>query len=281
MAPPAPSEPPPHKWGGLILSAWRSAARNGRCGRDVSRSMKRLGLVAAGACLACACTANGPLVASSSPTPTVSAGPSALVSPVASPSASPTPVAPWVQCVTTPSGGPIALIGRAIYEVSDPVKPTLLCRFVNTGGHLYTANTFTYLQGAPGGAEVVLHSMFSTNDIVVNSIPLPMLNPTWGGLGAWTPDGSAAATTIQTMDAAGNSSIQVWLYTQRNSTALYSFPQPLTDCICRFGLPRPMLAFSADGQYLVSGWPIGKGATPTVVWRVTDRVRVATLDANA
>lgn len=188
---------------------------------------------------------------------------------------------PFVQCVTTPSGGPIALIGRAIYEVSDPVRPTLLCRFVNTGAHLYTANTFTFLQGAPGGAEVVLHSMKTTNDIVVNSIPLPMFNPTWGGLGAWTPDGSAAATTIQTMDAAGNASIQVWLFTQRNSTALYSFPQPLTDCICRFGLPRPMLAFSADGQYLVSGWPIRKGATPAVVWRVADRLRVATLDINA
>jgi len=186
-----------------------------------------------------------------------------------------------VQCVTTPSGGPIVLIGRAIYDVTDPVRPMLLCRFVSAPVHLYPAYTLSFLRDAPGGAEVMHHSMTDGSDTVASSIPLPMLNPAWGGAGAWTPDGSAGATTIQTMDAAGNAAIQVWLYSQRKSTALYSFPQPLTDCVCRFGLPRPILAFSADGQYLVSGWPIGKGATPAVVWRVSDRVRVATLDINA
>jgi hypothetical protein len=174
----------------------------------------------------------------------------------------------------------MVLIGRAIYDVTDPVRPQLLCRFFTAPAHLYKADILSFLRDAPGGAEVLHHNMGNGSDTVVGSIPLPMLNPSWGGAGAWTPDGSAAATTIQTTDAAGNSSIQVWLFTQRNSTVLYSFPQPLTDCICRFGLPRPILAFSADGQYLVSGWPIGKGATPAVVWRVADRVRVATLDIS-
>jgi hypothetical protein len=125
--------------------------------------------------------------------------------------------------VTTPSGGPVLRIGRAIYDVTDPVRPELLCRFVHTTPHLYSADTLTFLRDAPGGAEVMRHSMSNGEDIVISSIPLPMLNPAWGGIGAWTLDGSAGATTIQTMDAAGNVSIQVWLYAQRRSTGLYSF----------------------------------------------------------
>jgi hypothetical protein len=249
--------------------------------------MKLVGLVGAVACLATACTANGPLVASNSPTPAVSASPSALASPAASPSTSPTASpnpgptlsVPFVQCVTTSSGGPVVLIGRAIYDVTNPVRPTLICRFRNTEAHLYAADTFTYLREAPNGIEVVVHPMGSGNESVIAAIPLA--SPSWGGYIAWTPDGSAAATTTQSTDSAGYQWIHVWLYSQRNATELYRFLQPLTDCICRFGLPRPMLAFSADGQYLVSGWPIGKGATPAVVWRVTDRARVASLDQNA
>lgn len=170
------------------------------------------------------------------------------------------------------------LIGRAIYDVTDPVRPQLLCRFVTAPVHLYKADILSFLWDAPGGAEVMHHNMGNGSDTVVSSIPLPMLSAAWGGAGAWTPDGSEAATATQSTDSNGNAWIHIWLYSQRNSTELYQFLQPLTDCICRFGLPRPILAFSADGQYLSSGWPIGKGATPIGVWRVADRVRVATLD---
>jgi len=181
--------------------------------------------------------------------------------------------------VTTSSGGPIAMIGRAIYDVSDPVRPQLICRFENTAAHLNSADSFTYLRAAPNNeTAVVLHPMARGSESVIGSIPLA--SPSWGGYVAWTPDGKEAATTTLSSDSDGFQRIHVWLYSQRSSTQLYSFVQPLTDCICRFGLPRPMLDFSADGQYLVSGWPIGKGATPGVVWRVANPARVATLDGT-
>lgn len=181
--------------------------------------------------------------------------------------------------MTTSSGGPIVLIGRAIYDVSDPVRPQLVCRWMNTDAHLDSADSFSYLRAAPNGeTAVVLHPMALGGESVIGSIPLAA--PSWGGYVGWTPDGKEAATAVQTNDSDGFQRIHIWLYTQGSSTELYSFLQPLTDCICRFGLPRPLLDFSADGQYLVSGWPIGKGAAPAAVWRVANPARVATLDVS-
>src|SRR5205807_1810646 len=57
-----------------------------------------------------------------------------------------------------------------------------------------------------------------------------------------------------------------------------TIPPAIGGCPCRFGLPPPTLAFSADGQYLVAGWPVGKGATPLRVYRVADATLVQTLE---
>lgn len=173
----------------------------------------------------------------------------------------------------------MVLIEQALYDVTDPVHPRLLCTVRNTSAELFTADTFEYIRrSGPDGTEVVLHSIGSGNERVVAGWPLKLWNLSMGGFGVWTPDGNNAATFVSGTDAAGNATVQVWLFAQPNKTELYEFPQPLTDCICRFGIQPPTLAFSADGQYLVAGWPVGKGAQPLRVYRVADATLVATLD---
>ena len=241
----------------------------------VGLSSARLCLIAAILLAATACAAS-PLAAVS---PSAKGGPASEPRQVTpSPGAkggSPSPVAgvvdPSVSCVARPSGAPMVLVGQAIYEVADPTHPKLLCQAKNTAIHLFTADTFEYIRrSGDTGTEVVLHSMSSGNESVVAGWPIKLWNTDFGNLGAWTPDGNYAATFVHSTDANNNPTIQVWLFAQPNTRLLWEFPQPLTDCICRFGLPSPTLAFSADGQYLVAGWPIGKGAAPLRVFSVND-----------
>ncbi len=174
----------------------------------------------------------------------------------------------------------MALVGGALYDVSDPVHPLLLCQFANTSVHLVTGDTFAYLRPADGSTQVILHSMGSGNETVIGAFPLSMYSPS-GGYMSWTADATLAANLTQDTDQSGNAILHVWLSSGRGATELYVYPLPLTDCICRFGLPAPTLAFSADGQYLVSGWPVGKGAMPLRVYRVADEALVKTFDVNA
>ena len=173
----------------------------------------------------------------------------------------------------------MALIGHAIYEVGDPVHPRLLCTIKSTVAHLFTGDTFEYLLPSGGGTQAVLHSIGSGNDSVIATFPAPFA--VLEGTFAWTLNGGAAAAVVQATDSSGNPQLQVWLYSNASAHMLYAFQSPATDCICRFGLPGFTLAFSADGQYLVSGWPIGKGAVGLDIFRVSDRLLQATVDVSA
>ncbi|HEV2217005.1 MAG TPA: hypothetical protein VGV88_05460 [Candidatus Dormibacteraeota bacterium] len=177
----------------------------------------------------------------------------------------------------------MVLLGHALYEVGDPVHPRLLCQTMYTVAHLFTSDTFEYLRPYGAGTQVVLHSIGSGNESVILTLPAPMalLSGPFSNAGAWTLDGGAAATAVQATDTSGNPQIQVWLYSEASVHMLYAFPMPLTDCVCRFGLPMPTLAFSPDNQYLVSGWPIGKGAVGLLIIRVSDRQVVATVNLSA
>ena len=173
----------------------------------------------------------------------------------------------------------MVLIGSALYEVTDPIHPTLLCQVTNTVTHPYTGDTFAYIRrSGDTGTEVVLHSIGSGNESVVAGWPIKLLNTPFGNVNAWTPDGNEAATAKAATDGAGNPTIEIWLFAQPSTTLLHVFPQPQTDCVCRFGLSPPVLSFSPDGQYLVSGWPIGKGGVSTYVFRVADHRLVQVLD---
>jgi hypothetical protein len=207
-------------------------------------------------------------------------------SPVGAKGGSPSPIPgvadPSATCLRPLPGTAMVLVGQAMYDVTDPVHPRLVCLVRNTSPQLFTADTFEYIRrSGADGTEVVLHSIVSGNERVVAGWPLKLMNLPMGGYGVWTPDGNNAATFVAGTDANGNQTIQVWLFAQPNKIMLYDFPQPLTDCICRFGLTPPTLAFSADGQYLVSGWPIGKGAMPIRIYRVAEASLVETLDVNA
>jgi hypothetical protein len=210
-------------------------------------------------------------VSSPSPIPTGAKG--------GSPPPIPGVPSPVVRCVARQAGGPMVLIGQALYDVTDAVHPRLLCQISDTVTHLFTQDTFAYLRRiTPEATEVVLHSIGSGNERVIAGWPLKLLDGPFGHLGAWTMEGNAAASAVQATSSTGNQTIQIWLISEAGTNMLYAFDQPLTDCICRFGLPSPTLAFSADGQYLVSGWPIGKGASPLRVYRRVDGTLVQTFE---
>src|SRR5437868_1831928 len=244
----------------------------------------RLCQFAAALLIASAC-AGSPVAVSPSPSGKGDASPNAAdsPSPVGAKGGSPPPIpgvaAPNARCVAKPAGGPMALIGQAVYDVADPVHPRLLCQVSNTVTHLYTGDTFQYIRrSGDTGTEVVLHSIGSGNESVVAGWPIKLLETPFGKVGAWTTEGNAAATAVQATDPAGNQMIQILLFSQPSTNMLYEFFEPLTDCICRFGLATPVLAFSPDGQYLVAGWPIGKGASGLRVFKVADGTSLATFD---
>jgi hypothetical protein len=177
----------------------------------------------------------------------------------------------------------MVLIGKApspqiLYEVSDPLRPRLLCRITGTTAHLFTGDTITYLRSAGSGTEVVLRSLGSGNESVVTSIPKDHLEGTYYGPTAWTPDGGIAAATL-TPDRTHTDNSDVWLFAQRFAGVIWSYPYPVRGCICRFGLPGATLAISPDGQYLVAGGP-GKGLEAFVVFRLSDRMQVKAFDAG-
>ena len=194
---------------------------------------------------------------------------------------SPSPISgvvdPSVNCVAKPSGAPMVMVGEAIYEVADPTHPRLLCQVKNTTVHLFTADTFEYIRrSGDSGTEVVLHSMSSGNESVVAGWPIRVWNA-FGNAGTWTPDGNSAATFVQSTGA-NALTLQVWLFAQSKTTMIWEFPIGVAQDICPFGLTPATLAFSADGQYLVAGWPVGQGALPLRVFRVADGALVQGFD---
>jgi Tol biopolymer transport system component len=165
-----------------------------------------------------------------------------------------------------------------IYDVSDPLHPYLLCSLQNTVAHLFTGDTFAYLR--PAGAsqtQVVLRSIGSGNESVVTA--LPFQSPSiW-----WTPQGGLAAYTVFSSQPDANhpaGTTQVWVFSQGKSQLLFAYGNGIGDCICRYGLPPPVLAISPDGQYLVAGRLAGKGSDPMAVYRISDHARVLTADQN-
>ena len=215
-----------------------------------------------------------PAVAQASPSPSPTESP-------ATPSPSPAPLK--VACEGGGSGGSMVMIQgsftqqQLLYDVSDPAHPRLLCSFANTSARIFTGDTVEWLKPTSANeTDVVLHSLGSGNDSVAGTFPFPVTS------GAWLPDLSVMAYTIPV--AADDNFIgggtQVWLYSQHQTALLYTYRNGIGDCICRFGLPPPVLAISPDGRYVVAGWIVGKGAEPLAIYRVSDRTRVNSLDPS-
>jgi hypothetical protein len=176
----------------------------------------------------------------------------------------------------------MVLLGGLLYDVTDPLHPRRLCKVANTTAHIWTGDTLTYLKtDSASSTSVILHSIGSGNESVAAKIPYPNLEA-GGAFGStwWAADGSMAATTIQPAQPAAGDRSRVWIYTPGFTGELYSYPYPVTDCVCRFGLPQPVLSISPDHQYLVAGWPVGKGAEGFSVFRLSDRALLKTFDVG-
>jgi hypothetical protein len=176
----------------------------------------------------------------------------------------------------------MVMLSGVLFDVTDPVHPRRLCVASNTAAHIWTGDTITYLKtDSQSSTAVVLHSIGSGKDSVAAHIPYPGLEApgpfasTW-----WAADGTIAATTIQPAQPAAGDRSRVWVYAPGFTGELYSYTYPLAGCPCRFGVPKPVLAISPDHQYLVAGWPFGKGADGLAVYRLSDRMLVRTFDTT-
>jgi len=165
---------------------------------------------------------------------------------------------------------------QLLYDVTDPVRPRLLCKISNTSTHLFTQDTFEYLKPVSATeTDVMLHSLGSGNESHAGKFPFNVTS------GSWLADQTVMAYTMpQAPDNSNfpNGGTQVWLYAQRSTALLFTYRIGIGDCICRFGLPPQVLAVSPDGQYVVAGWIAGKGSEPLAVYRVSDRSKVTSFD---
>jgi hypothetical protein len=176
----------------------------------------------------------------------------------------------------------MVLLAGVLFDVTDPVHPRRLCSVSNSSAHIWTGDTITFLRNdSPTSTAVVLHSIGSGNESVAGHIPFAGLaSPAPFASTWWAADATMAATTVPPAQLSAGEPTRVWVYSSGYTGDVYSYPYPLGGCVCRFGIPPPTLAISPDRQFLVAGWPFGKGAQGLAVYRLSDRSLVKTFDTT-
>ena len=223
---------------------------------------------------------------SASTTPEATASATASATPTASATVAVTPPTVNVRCKTgLPTAsllliGPYPAAGSFLYEVTDPIHPKLICHITGTYVHVVNDDSIAYLKPvSPGETDVVVRSLQTGSETTAESLTFGLPNEVWESV-SWRADGSLVAYTVQPTEGNIGSVVKVWLYANHANMQLTTYPLPIADCICRFGLPNPTSDLSPDGQYLVVGWPIGKGGNPLAAFRVADRSLVTTFDRS-
>lgn len=251
-------------------------------------SMGRLPCIAAILVCVSACgigASQSSLLHSHAPTPSATAAArpaSNAPPPQSSPSPSPTLRAATLTCRSGDGGTNQVLIGglygeTLIYDVSDPVRPQRLCRVEGTSAHLTNGTGTLYLdQQSAERTNIVFHRFSDGREVQTGVVPAGT------NKAAWLPNGVLAAYSVDVPQPAGVSgrTVQVYQYAQGASSPIFTYRVGAIGCMCRFGLPQPVLAVSPDGRYLVAGWSAGKGSDPLAIYRLTDAERVATLEPS-
>src|SRR5260370_18667163 len=69
---------------------------------------------------------------------------------------------------------------QLLYDVTDPVRPRLLCKISNTSTHLFTLDTFEYLKPVSATeTDVMLHSLGSGNESHAGKFPFNFTSGSW------------------------------------------------------------------------------------------------------
>ena len=151
--------------------------------------------------------------------------------------------------------------GHLIYDVTDPLRPKIVCRIQNTSPHIVSGTAFVYLVPRPNGTtDMVLHELGSNHESVAGTFHADLtgsyLDSPWASV-SWTPIPFVLGfSTNDGTDSNGFGVIDVWIADANNATKVYSYSVPGVDSFGRPGLPPPTLAVSSDGGYIAAGWAI-------------------------
>ena len=238
---------------------------------------------------ACGIGASSGSLAARSQSPSPSPAPASPVQtsqqPAASPSPTPAPSPlPEVTCSHASGAKNIVLLGSQytpyspslIYEVTDPLHPRLLCRVLRTSAHLSGPNVVEYLDPQSATQTNIVLRFADGSEGPGGRLPV------WTTSAAWLSNQGLVAYIVGVGPSATypGGAVQVWVYEAGTSSLVLTYPFGIGDCVCRFGLPPPVLAVSPDGQYLVAGQLTGKGSQPLALYQLSDRTRILTLDPD-
>jgi hypothetical protein len=69
---------------------------------------------------------------------------------------------------------------QVLYDVTDPVRPRLLCKIAYTSAHLFTGDTFEYLKPVSATeTDVMLHALGSGNESHTGKFPFYVTTGSW------------------------------------------------------------------------------------------------------
>ena len=199
----------------------------------------------------------GPRVAPAAQNPSA-ASPTRTQLPASTPTPTSTQAQDGITASVTCSGGPGAamtvIAGAFLYEVSDPVRPRLVCRSANTVLHLIDNKAVAYT--AVVGSRVVIIRRDLTNgaESQVAQLQVEPRPYYYGGVG-WTWDGSLEVYSTSVPRADGRALVSVHLWSSGADHLLFTVDAGPGGLESRWS-PRGILAFSPDHAYLaISDFP--------------------------
>ena len=148
----------------------------------------------------------------------------------------------------------MAVIGeRFVYDVSDPLKPRLICRATNSEVHVVSKTAVAYTTTIDGRVVVVRRDLASHADTVVGSLPVdPSANP-FGVHTAWESDASMEVyMTYGPQGINGTNTSHIHLWSMGTDHLLFDVHFPSTGFEDPYS-PMGLWVFSPDQAYVAVG----------------------------